>query len=553
MNYKVLYRKYRPKTFDDVVGQEYTIKTLRNAILADKISHAYIFTGPRGTGKTSVAKIFSKSINCESSVEGNSCDKCSTCLNIEANADIIEIDAASNNGVDEIREIINNIRLTPSYSKYKVYIIDEVHMLSGSAFNALLLTLEEPPPHVIFILATTEIQNVPITVLSRCQRYDFKRFTAEELKNQLENISKKEKIKITEEALDEIAYIAEGGMRDALSMLDQLIDKDKKNITLDDVVNSFGTISTKSVQELIDYIENSDAHNIISYINKVFESGVNFKVFLEKLIKELKDKAINIKTLKEQSRLTYKEIKDLIIELNNCQQISKVSVNSFGVVELIILDYIDINSDKITIKNIATETSKAPEIKEKTEIANIKNDNKDKKQEIKEKKSDSKKEISSIEDKNKIITVDFIQIRTNNCFVNAKKEFLEETKEKWQAFLKKIKVSNKRIFNLATESDIIAASDSYAILVNEQESAAGLLNNMIDDVEKLFNDVFNTKYKFVALHQEAWTEEKKKYIENIKKGHKYKVLKEKAEPTKTNENQTEILGKDIFGDKLEIK
>ena len=542
MNYKVLYRKYRPKTFDDVVGQEYIVKTLKNAILADKISHAYIFTGPRGTGKTSVAKVSSKAINCEKNTTGSPCDKCSTCLNIEANADIIEIDAASNNGVDEIREIINNIRLTPSYSKYKVYIIDEVHMLSGSAFNALLLTLEEPPPHIIFILATTEIQNVPITVLSRCQRYDFKRFTVDELKNQLEEISKKEKINITNEALEEIAYIAEGGMRDALSMLDQLIDRNKKDITLDDVINSFGTISTKNVLELLEYIENNDAANIIAYINRVSDSGVNFKVFLEKLIKELKEKAINLKTFKEQSRLTYKQIKELAIELNSCQQASKVNVNLFGVVELIVLDYVNIGSSP----TIPTKT-------EEKEAVIIEDDNNFEGKPMTKEKIPTKKQKLAVENKSEIFAVDFVQVRTNNCFVNAKKEFLEEIKEKWQEFLKKIKNSNKRVFSLATESDIIVASDSYAILINEQESTAGLLNNIIEEVENLFNDAFETNYKFVVLYQEAWTEEKKKYIENIKKGHKYKLLKEKKEESEKVENKTEELAKDIFGDKLEIK
>ena len=174
MAYKVLYRKYRPDDFSNIIGQDYTITMLKNSITTGKHAHAYIFTGPRGTGKTSSAKVFAKALNCENPNNGNPCNECSFCLGFKENPDIIEIDAASNNGVDEIRELINNIKLVPSSSRYKIYIIDEVHMLSDSAFNALLLTLEEPPEHVVFILATTDIQKVPITILSRCQRFDFK-------------------------------------------------------------------------------------------------------------------------------------------------------------------------------------------------------------------------------------------------------------------------------------------------------------------------------------------------------------------------------------------
>ena len=181
MNYKVLYRKYRPNNFDNIVGQEYIVKTLKNSIKSNKISHAYIFSGPRGTGKTSTAKVFAKTINCLNSVDGNSCDKCSKCLEFNDNPDVIEIDAASNNGVNEIRELKNNITVLPTNSKYKIYIIDEFHMITTEAFNALLKTLEEPPSHVIFIMATTDIQKVPITILSRCQRFDFKKLTVDDI------------------------------------------------------------------------------------------------------------------------------------------------------------------------------------------------------------------------------------------------------------------------------------------------------------------------------------------------------------------------------------
>ena len=195
MDYKVLYRKYRPSDFSNVVGQDYTVKMLKNAIMNDKISHAYLFTGPRGTGKTSTAKIFAKTINCENLVNGEACGKCNSCLNFNSSADIIEIDAASNNGVDDIRELINNVKIAPSEGRYKIYIIDEVHMMTQNAFNALLLTLEEPPAHAIFIMATKNVESVPITILSRCQRFNFKKIALEDIKNRLAFVCQNEGIK----------------------------------------------------------------------------------------------------------------------------------------------------------------------------------------------------------------------------------------------------------------------------------------------------------------------------------------------------------------------
>lgn len=285
-----LYRKYRPKNFSEIIGQKHIVQTLSNAVKNGRVGQAYLFTGPRGTGKTSIARIFAKTINCMDLKDAVTCEKCENCqlINENKSLDIIEIDAASNTGVDNIRELRETIALPPTSLKYKVYIIDEVHMLSTGAFNALLKTLEEPPAHVVFILATTEIHKVPATILSRCQRFDFTRLPIENIIEKLSLIAKEEKIKIDGDSLEMIAIAAEGGMRDAESLLGQVIALEDKNITKKEVEEILGTADRKFSQEITAMIVEKDATGAIRRINELLRDGYDLQVFTKSLVNYLR-------------------------------------------------------------------------------------------------------------------------------------------------------------------------------------------------------------------------------------------------------------------------
>ena len=283
MSYMALYRKFRPVEFGDVKGQDHIVTTLKNQIKADRIGHAYLFCGTRGTGKTTVAKIFAKAVNCENPEDGNPCGKCAACRSIAAGTsmNVIEIDAASNNGVDNIREIREEVAYSPTEGKYKVYIIDEVHMLSIGAFNALLKTLEEPPSYVIFILATTEVHKIPVTILSRCQRYDFRRITANVIADRLRELTDKEGVQTEEKALRYIAKAADGSMRDALSLLDQCIafylDQE---LTYDHVLDVLGAVDTEVYSRLLRLTVAQDLPGVMEQIEELVAQGRELSQFV---------------------------------------------------------------------------------------------------------------------------------------------------------------------------------------------------------------------------------------------------------------------------------
>lgn len=304
MEYLALYRKYRPNNFEEVVGQNHITTSLKNQIKNEQISHAYLFCGTRGTGKTSIARIFAKAMNCENPVNGSPCNKCKTCLALSepSNLDIVEIDAASNNRVEEIRELREKVKYPPVNGKYKVYIIDEVHMLTDSAFNALLKTLEEPPKYVVFILGTTEVQKLPATILSRCLRFDFKLISSEQLEGLVKKVFDLSGIKYENEGVSLIAKLGEGSARDTLSIADMCVAFTNKNVTYASVVEAVGTTDTNTLKVLAEYLLNKQVNGLLSEINKVANSGKNLAQLAKDLAGYFRDIAV-VKTCKNYEEI----------------------------------------------------------------------------------------------------------------------------------------------------------------------------------------------------------------------------------------------------------
>jgi len=321
--YLALYRKYRPQYFSEVIGQKHIVQTLKNQIETDKVGHAYLFCGSRGTGKTSIAKIFARSINCENVSNGDACGNCAVCKSLGVNnIDILEIDAASNNGVDEIRDLREKVKYPPVNGRYKVYIIDEVHMLSTNAFNALLKTLEEPPKHVVFILATTEVHKLPATILSRCMRFDFKLLAVEELVGLLEKILKQENVGYEEKALNLIARAGEGSVRDTLSIADMCISYSGDSLTYDNVIEVLGTTEKEKLTILSDKILNRNLGEALLELDKILSSGKSPLVLSRDMISYFRDLLI-VYTLENNAsemvivpELVMKKMKEQAIEKN---------------------------------------------------------------------------------------------------------------------------------------------------------------------------------------------------------------------------------------------
>ncbi|WP_252231194.1 DNA polymerase III subunit gamma/tau [Clostridium sp. ZBS15] len=364
MAYTALYREWRPRTFNDVVGQEHITTTLKNEILNDRIAHAYLFCGTRGTGKTSTAKVMAKALNCFNLQDGEPCNECEMCkkINEGLSMDVTELDAASNNGIDRIRDIIDDTKYPPQEGKYKIYILDEVHMLSGGAVNAFLKTLEEPPSNVIFILATTDPQKLPITILSRCQRFDFKRINQKDISDRLRKITESQNVSVDEKSLDLIARVADGAMRDSLSILDQAIAMGDNNIKYDDLISILGLVTNEYLFDITNSIVERNIEKAMVIIDKLVFSGKDIHLFIKDLIghfrnllmvkvsntpEEILDMSLeNIELIKEQGKkIRIEEIMRGIRILQEGEANSKVSKQSRLYLELSIIKMCKIEYD----------------------------------------------------------------------------------------------------------------------------------------------------------------------------------------------------------------
>ena len=534
MEYISLYRKYRPKTFSDVVGQEVVVKILKNSILNNKISHAYIFSGPRGTGKTSIAKIFSKAVNCLNTTDGDLCNNCENCLqNIDEEIDIIEIDAASNNGVDEIREIRNNVKLMPVHLKYKVYIIDEVHMLSTSAFNALLKTLEEPPKHVIFILATTEFNKIPATVISRCQKFDFKKITNKQIEGRLKYILEQEKKNLNGEVISLIAKLSDGGLRDAINMLDQVISLEKENITVDDVYNLIGDISEKNIIILLENIVSGNIKETLKNINEYYEEGKNFINICERLQLLIRNIIIFNNTDNYFDKEYEKKLLDFShIELEYCEKMSDELFN-------LINELKRTNNQKIITEISFLKMCLMQNKKEGKNIDKIETKNNSKDNEIPiiiEEKQNEEKE------KNK-------SIKINNVFCGPSKELKNnfvKNYEKLKEFLS-IKEYNSLV-NLLLKATPQIVTETNVLFTFKNNFDIVLFDNKIEEIQDLLRKIFGKKYSVVAVNNEEYSNILKEYKKNIDSGKIYKYIEEPHIETKNNKNtKIENTANTLFG------
>lgn len=527
MSYLALYRKYRPSDLSDVVGQDEIKKILAISVKNETITHAYLFSGPRGTGKTSMAKILAKMVNCEHPVDGSPCNKCNSCLNILNSSDVIEIDAASNNGVDEIRDLREKANLVPSACRYKVYIIDEVHMLTPQAFNALLKILEEPPKHVIFILATTEYHKIPLTITSRCQKFQFNKIDVDKIVSRLHEIAGKEKIDIDDDALYEIAKISDGGMRDSINFLDQIRSFDVGKITLNDVYEVCGNVAFEEISMLFINLKNNDAEKVTLFFENMNLSGKNYSKFFEDVLSFLKDvilykKDVDVKLIRSNMDCVIKVAEVYSIEeilyivdkinllLDRLRYVSRQSVVVISNFLLMMNDIYKINNSQNSILINNNESSKECDFTSNDDTCNCKLT------------VINNSEIDSIQ---KDDAVDFVKYKVkiiNNAFSVAdkiKKNNLQKIFVNVGDYLTDNKYSLAA--SLLVDTTLEVAGEGYIIFTGKYDAIIDKINKCYKNCEELINLMFNGKYNFVVITSAEWVNYRDEYIKNLKLGKKY--------------------------------
>ena len=588
MAYKALYRKYRPETFDSVVGQQHIIKTLQNAILSNKVAHAYIFSGPRGTGKTTTAKLLAKALNCIE--EDKPCNKCVNCqaINEGSHPDIIEIDAASNNGVDEVRDLIEKVKYAPIQGKYKVYIIDEVHMMTPGAFNALLKTLEEPPSHVVFILATTDVHKVIPTVLSRCQRFDFSKIGYEDIKERIIEILNLENISFEDGVPSLVAELADGGMRDALSILDQVVSYANDNITLQHVYDIYGMMSNQDMVEYLTLLAESKTKDVLAMIENYIGKGIDVKRLTYDLMVCLKDAIVYRATSDESilERLNAQNAKNILKYystdnalkvteiLNEARNNFRLSSNHRLFFELASLKIIEtLSSNPNMFKEVIVETKKEevvnPTYKPKEEIVE--------KQIIQEKVEEKVVETKpttiststyNVPSESEVISYSIDEYV--NILLHGDKKFKESLISRWGEIRKHIDNTNTRyVAQILSDANIGVANKDFILLVYDFKllaSKAKQKNNLIL-IQKFLKEVFDYDLEVYVVERATFIDITNKFFE-LKQAGKLPVLKDI--PRLTNyaipnniesiiseseelKDATIEIGKDLFGDALKIE